>query len=554
MSAPVFLKQGLAILLRRQTNILSAALVIMVTVVLSQLLGLIRQRLLVAEFGASNILGVYLASSRLPDLLFQIIIAGALSSAFIPVFSEFLVSQRKEEGYRFASSLLILFIIVFSVIASVIFIFSPFFAYLTAPGFSPSELSLMANLMRIILFGEILFLLGSFFSALLQSFNHFFIPGIAAATYNLGIIIGILVLTPMVGIFAPAYGVLIGGILFILVQIPLLKIIGFRFTLAIDIGNKAMHRIFMLMWPRTISLGIFQIGSLITVTLISLLSDPGRKYVLFDYAQTLAFAPVSLFGQTMAQAAFPILSRERERLNEFCQTFLTSFSQLLYLVMPFSVLFIVLRIPVVRLVYGASQFDWEATVLTGKLLAWFTVGLFAQALTYLVARAFYALYDTKTPLIIGGLSTLGMLGGSYVAIIFFHFDVQSLAVIYSIAGIIQLIFLVIFLQKRTGPFLTRHFLLFVGKILIASLFMGIALYVPIKVLDKLVFDTTKTINLIVLTGISSTLGLFMYLFLTWLLRVQEASMFLVLFKRLGNWRSVLTTNKEMLVSSNKSQS
>ncbi len=554
MSTAALLKKGLSLLLKRQTNILSAALVIMMTVVLSQVLGLVRQRLLVGEFGASNILGVYLASSRLPDLLFQVIIAGGLSSAFIPVFSDFLVAQKKEEGFKFASSLLILLSLSFIGIASVFFIFSQFFASLIAPGFSHSEIVLMGELMRIIFFGEVLFMLGCFFAALLQSFDHFLIPGIAAATYNLGIILGILFLSPFFGIFSAAYGVLLGGVFFILVQVPLLWRVGYRFSFVIDIGSSAIKKIFSLMWPRTISLGIFQLGSLLTVTLISFLADPGRKYVIFDYAQTLAFAPVGLFGQTMAQAAFPVLSRERNKPDEFRQTFLTSFYQLFYLVMPFSVLFIVLRIPVIRLIYGAEQFDWSATVLTSRLLALFTLGLFAQALTYLVGRAFYAMYDTKTPLLIGGLSTIVMLVGSFFAIVTFHFDIQSLALIYSLASMLQLFLLVYLLQKKTGRFLDLDFFLSVGKILIATLCMGVALYVPIKLLDKLVFDTTHTINLIILTGISSILGMAMYLFLTWLLRVKEAGMFLILFKKLGNWQSILSTSDELLSTPSKQQS
>ena len=183
-----FLKKGLNLLLKRQNNILSAAFVIMATIIFSQVLGLIRQRLLVAIFGASNILGVYLASTRLPDFLFQILIAGALSSAFIPIFSDYLVKGKEKEGHRVASTLLMLSLLSFTAFSFILFIFAKQFSVLMAPGFSPSEQLLMANLTRIVIFGEILFIVGSFLSAILQTYNHFFIPGIASALYYLGII------------------------------------------------------------------------------------------------------------------------------------------------------------------------------------------------------------------------------------------------------------------------------------------------------------------------------------------------------------------------------
>ena len=175
-----FLKRSLNLLLKQQNNILSAALIIMVTIIFSQILGLFRQRLLVSIFGASDTLGVYLASTRLPDFLFQLIIAGALSSAFIPVFSDYLGKGKEKEGHKVASTLLILSLVIFALFSIFLFIFAKQFSSLMAPGFSNDELNLMANLTRIVIFGEILFIIGSFLSAILQSYNHFFIPGIAS--------------------------------------------------------------------------------------------------------------------------------------------------------------------------------------------------------------------------------------------------------------------------------------------------------------------------------------------------------------------------------------
>jgi len=566
------LQKGIHLLLRRQTNIISAAFIIMITALLSQLLGVLRYRLLVAIFGASNIVGDFLASDKVPNLVFQSIIAAAIASAFIPVFSDYLVKKKEKEAFTMASSLLVFCLGAFFVISLIIAIFAPFFLQLLNPGngFTPKDMELMVNLMRIIMLSQLLFIIGIFFQVLLQSYNHFFIPGLALASFNLGSVIGIIMLHSFTGIYSAAYGVLIGSVLFILVQIPVLKTIRFRFKPSLSFQQPGVLLVIKLMWPRALASAVFYLSTLVTISLVSFLHDSSRNYGLFDYAQTLAFAPVVLFGQAIAQAAFPVLSREKERLEEFKITFITSFQQMLYLVLPVSILMLVLRIPIVRLIYGTGHLDWDATVLIGRTLAFFSISIFAQALINLVARAFYALHDTKLPLLVGIISTLVMLLLSSICIIvyrsgieqialpysFFHgfwrgrfifsFGIEGIAFAYSLASFIQLLILLMLLGKKTSGFNKQVFLLPIMKIAVATFFTGIAVYIPIKLLDRLVFDTTKTVNLLMLTGISSFAGLSLYLFLTWLFNVKEAVTFLFLFKKMGNWREILAESKEPL--------
>ena len=544
-----FLAKSLDLLTRRQTNILSAAFVIMVTVVISQLLGLVRQRLLVGIFGASNELGIYLYATQLPDTIFQLTIAAALSSAFIPVFSDYLTKGKEKEAHKMASTLLSIGFTLFLILSVVLAFFARDILQIFNLGanFSPKDMILMSNLMKIIIFGQLLFIVGTFFTALLQSYNHFFVPGIAAALYNLGIIIGVLVFSHTLGIYSATIGVILGGIIFIAVQVPLARQVGFHFTPVWSyVRSDGVKKIGKLMWPRTISVIVFQLGTIAIGAFISFLSDPGRMNVIFDFAKTLAFAPVALFGQTIAQAAFPVLSREKDKPNEFKTTFINSFNQMLYLVLPVSVLMLILRIPVVRLVFGASKFDWPATVLTGQTLALFSVSIFAQALITLVLRAFYALHDTKIPLIIGGLSTAILIVCAYLFIAVFHMGVQTLGLAFSIASLLQLVILFLLLEKKVGGFPRYELLISWSKFFVSSFLTAFALYIPIKLLDQLVFDTTRTINLIVLTGISSSLGLGLYLFLTWFFDVKEAQAYVLMFKKAGNWKEVLKKSQELL--------
>lgn len=543
-----FVKKSFDLLTRRQTSILSAAFIIMATVILSQLLGLFRDRLLVGIFGPS-IPGIYFYASQLPDTLFQLTIAAALTSAFIPVFSDYLVKGQEKEAHKMASTLLAAGFIIFLVLSAILVIFAPFFLQIFNLGnnFTPEDMNLMASLMRIIIFGQLLFIIGMFFTALLQSYNHFFVPGIAAALYNFGIILGLIIFSPFFGIYSATFGVIIGGLLFVIIQLPLAKKIGFSFKPSLShLKSEGVTKVTKLMWPRTLSIIIMQMGTVAVGAFISLLSDPGRMNLVFSFAKQLAWAPVTLFGATIAQAAFPVLSREKDNLQEFKSTFISSFNQMLYLVLPISALLLVLRIPIVRLVYGASKFDWPATVLTGETLAFFCISIFAQALIMLVMRAFYALHDTKTPLIVSAGATVFLIFLTYVFISVNHWGVESLAIAFTIQSITQIIVLFLLLEKKIGRFAKWQLFISWSKIFISSLLTAFALYIPIKLLDQLVFDTTRTINLLALAGISSLAGLLLYLFLTWFFDVKEAKTYLLVFKKIGNWREILTKSDEVL--------
>lgn len=544
-----FLKKSFNILLARQTNILSAAFIIMATVILSQILGLFRTRLLFSIFGPSNTLGIYNYASILPDTIFQLTIAAALASAFIPVFSEYLSKGEDKEAHKMASTLLVTGVVIFIIFSLILIVFAQQILAIFNGGqnFSNSDMGLMANLMRIIILGQLIYIIGTFFSAMLQSYNHFFIPGIAASFYNLGIIVGIFLFHQRFGIYAVPLGVILGALTFVILQLPLAKKVGFSFTPSISfLKTKGLNKILMLMWPRAIQVGVQQAGTIVLAAIIAFMVQPGRVNLLFESAKTLMFAPVSLIGISIAQAAFPVLSREKNNLSDFKTTFITSFNQMLYLILPVSAIILVLRIPVVRLIYGADKFDWTATVLTGNILAFLSFSIFAQGLIVLFYRAFYALHDSVIPLLISGISTLALIILGYYFVIIQNMGIEMVAFSFTLANVLQLIILIIILDKKVGGF-TKSLLFFPSiKIFITTFFMAIALYIPIKLLDQLVFDTTRTVNLIILTGISSCIGLSLYLFLTWLFNVKEASTFLLIFKKIGNWREILGKSDEAI--------
>ena len=543
-----FVRKSLDLLTRRQTNILSAAFVIMTTVVFSQILGLIRQRLMIEFFGVSQV-GIYFYATYLPDYIFQLTIAAAITSSFIPVFSGYIHKNREQEGHAMASTLLFIGVFLFLVISCILAFFAPQILQIFNLGnhLTAAEMSMMVTLTRIYIFSEFLFILGTFFTALLQTYNNFLIPAMAVAFYNVGVIAGILLFSSSFGIYSTMIGSILGGLIFVCVQIPLARKLGFVFRLGWTSSIwEGIKKVGFMMWPRAISVIIYNSSIVVIGAFISFLPEPTKMNTIFDLAKTLTFAPVVLFGNTIAQAAFPVLAREKDQLEDFKSTFINSFNQMLYLILPISVLILVLRIPLVRLVYGAPRLDWPSTILTGETLKFFAISIFAQALITLILRSFYALHDTKTPLIVSAIGNGLLLGLSYFFVLVWHVGVPGLAIAFTVASIFQLIVLFLLLGAKIGGFNKRSLFVPWSKFLVSTFFTAFALYVPIKLLDQLVLDTTRTINLIFLTGISSVAGLSLYLFLTWLFNVKEASTYILAFRKLGNWREVFSKIQELV--------
>lgn len=541
-------KNLFSLLYSRQTSILSAASILMTTMMLSKVLGLVRDRLLAHVFLPDKI-DIFWAAFRLPDLIFQIVILGALSIAFIPVFTEHLENKGKDDAFETARAVLNVSLVIFVLITILIFIMAePIIRSFIAPGFTSARQLEVVGLTRVILFGQVILVLGSFFIGISQSFQRFIIPALAPVFYNLGIILGIVFLSKQFGIMGAAFGVVIGAFLHAAVQLPLVWNLGFRFKFPLKFFNPGVKEIMRLMSVRTIGLAAEQINETVSLALASFVTIGSVTYLTF--AQHLQVVPIGLFGATLAQAALPVLSSERARgkIEEFKITILTTLHQILFLTLPATAILIVIRIPVVRLVFGASQFNWKATVLTGATLAYLSIGLAAQAISLLLVRGFYALKDTKTPVAVSLIVVVLNIVLSVYLIMVLKLDVWSVGLANSIAAVTSAVLLFLTLHFKVGKFDLKMVLTPFLKMLIASVIMGVALYIPIKLLDQVIFDTTKTINLLILTGISSIFALSIYVVLVWFLKVRELSTYIELFKRFGKLQTKLKS-KEILPES-----
>lgn len=523
-------KNLLSLLSARQNSILSGALVLMVTVAATKFLGLIRDRLLVHTFDPDTT-AVFFAAFRLPDLMFQVLIFGAVSVAFIPIFTDYLHHKGEKEAFEFAADILNVVLVLFLMVSIGAALFSSPLTDLIVPGFSPEQKLLTSNLTRVILVGQVLLVVGAFFAGVGQSFQRFIIPALASLFYNLGIITGIVLLSPLWGIYGPAVGVIIGASLHIIVQLWLVTTLGFKYQLSLNLRSEGIKEVLGMMSIRTIGVAVEQINETVGMVLASLISTSSITFLTF--AQHLQTVPIGLFGATLAQAALPVLSRERASGEEdsFKITLLTTMHQIMFLSLPATAILIVLRIPAVRLVFGASQFNWEATVLTGKTVAFLAAGLAAQSIVLLLVRGFYALKDTRTPVIVSIITVLVNIVLSYAFVQIYHLEVWSLGLAYAVSSNLAVILLLSFLYRKVDGFKREELLGPTLKMLFAAIVAALALYLPIKALDQLVFDTTKTINLIALTGIASIFGLAVYLSLVWLMKVKELETFGQLLKK-----------------------
>jgi putative peptidoglycan lipid II flippase len=547
------IKNGSSFLFRRQTNILSAAFVIMVTYGAAHLIGLLKTRLLISVFfGAkSNLLDVYYAAFVIPDTLFQLLVIGSLSAAFIPVFSR-LLAKKEDEAWYVAGVSLNLVLSCFVLLSVAIFVFAPNLSKLLAPGFDPGQLATMSSLLRVMLTAQIFFCISGFLTGIIQSHQRFLIPALAPIVYNLGIILGTIFLSPFFGIFGPAIGVVIGAFFHMIIQLPLAYKLGFRFILDFSFKHQGIREIVHLMPPRALALGIDQIEQFIAVILSSLL--PSGSLTMFNVARLLYALPMSLFGVTIGQAALPTLSRLSAESDHktFRQTLIDSLLQITFFTLPTSVLFIVLRVPIVRIVFGAKSFPWSATILTGKILAILCISATFASLMQLLIRAFYALHDTKTPLVIGVVGAIFDVILGIILVKFFNFGSLGLATAISLTAIVEtlILFSLIFPRIHADKWVTARFISSFLKITITGLITGISLWIPMRLLDKFVFDTTRTLPLISLTILTSFIGFTVYFLFSYYFKVEQLKTFILLLKRFSGIRQILLSqNKEALIVS-----
>jgi len=502
----------------------SAAMLIAIAGIVSRILGFLRDRILASHFGAGDVLDAYYAAFRIPDLIYSFLVLGALSVAFIPVFTEFMSDKKEEEAWKLTSGILHLMLFVLGLLALIGILFAPSLTGLIAPGFASEKREIVIMLTRVMLLSPIFLMVSAVFGGVLVSFKQFAAYSFAPVFYNIGIICGALFLVPLFGPLGLAWGVVLGAFLHMLVQYPSLYRTGFRWQLYFFHAwkDQAVRRVVRLMIPRSLGMAVNQVSLLIITIFASTLAS--GSLAVFTLANNIQSVPLGLFGIAFALAVFPSLSffAAKQREQDFFEILTQTSRRILFFVLPLSLFMIIFRAQFVRVILGSGQFDWEDTILTFQVLGFLSVSLFAQSLIPLFARAFFALQDTKTPFYIALFSTA--LEIALIPILLPDYAVLGLAIAFSVGSVVNFIFLYFALRRRVSLWDDRAFLSPMLKIFFAALLAG-----AIAQASKSVFaltiselDTFVKVFLQLLTGL--IIGGVSFVAVCHLLRIDELQM------------------------------
>ncbi len=426
-----------------------SASIVGVAFVVSRVLGLAREVILAGRFGTKGEYDAYVSAFRVPDLLFLIIMAGSFGSAFIPVFAGFLAQNQRERAWRLASVVLNLSALAMVAAALFTLIFAaPIVRYLVAPGLAAEDQALATDLMRILVLSPILLGLGIAAKGILEAQDRFELPALAPVLYNLAIIAGALVLAPSLGTYGVAIGVVAGALLHVVAQVPGLIRAGMRYRLVLDLHTDGLAEVGRLLLPRVIGQAAFQLNFVIVNAFASRREDGAISAL--NYAWQLMMLPHGVLALTISTVIFPTMARlfEQGNIAELRATFARALRPLLFLTLPASVGLFLFRESIVQTIFQLGEFSERSTRLTVAPLAFLALGLGGYALVEVLTRAFYAMHDTRTPVVAGiGVILLNVVLSAALVDRYGH---AALAFSLSVTTGIEALVLLAILGRRVG--------------------------------------------------------------------------------------------------------
>ncbi len=377
--------------------LVTASLVLTAAALASRLLGWIRLLVIGSQFGAGRELDAYFAAFRIPDAIFQLVVAGALSAALIPVFSSYRARGQEAEAWRLASSVINLVMIALSLLSLLMAILAPLFVPIVAPGFDEETTELTIRLTRIMLISPVLIGMGAVVTGILNSYQQFTVPSLAPLFYNLAIIVAAIFLAPVMGVEGLAVGVAVGSLAHLVIQLPNLVRVGHRYQPRINFTQPGVRRVAWLMGPRMLGLASGQVNFFVSTILASGLA--AGSVAAYNYAFQLSQLPVGVIGVSVAVALFPTLSQDAAlgRISNIRRQVANAVRVLIFVAAPLTAIMVVMREPLTSVFYQYGLFSQEATDRTASTLLFFAVGLVGHIVVHVLTRAFYAMQDTRTP-------------------------------------------------------------------------------------------------------------------------------------------------------------
>jgi putative peptidoglycan lipid II flippase len=430
-----------------------AGLIVSSAYLVARVLGYVRVVVVATTFGASPDLDAFYAAFRIPDFIYQLVAAGAVASAVVPIVSALLANNERARAWRVISTIINLLLLGLLVLAAAAFIWAPNVMPLITTGFTDAQLALTVDLTRIMLASPILLAIGAIVTSAHNADRRFAASAVAPIVYNLAIIGAAVLLADSMGVTGLAFGVVAGSFGLVAVQLPPLVRAGFRFTPRIDISDELARKVLTLMGPRILGLSASQIT---LVVMTSLATGIGVGALT---AFTVAFAvlqiPMGVIGIPLGIVIFPALSRELAvgRTDSYLELVARSIRILLFVMLPIAALGMALSVPVIDLLLGYGKFDATAVQLTADTLVLFLIGLAAHATINVLARAFYARHDTRTPVAAGILAVVinTTLGAALVG----RLGLPALGLAIAIGAWAEAMLLLIVLRRREPGFQVR---------------------------------------------------------------------------------------------------
>ena len=497
-----------------------AGLIVTSAFLASRLLGGVRSVVIGAQFGAGRDLDSFLAAFRIPDVIFQLVAAGALSSALIPIIAGLRATDEEDRAWHVASTVTTLMMAVLLVLAIAVAIAAPVLVPAITSGFPAAQSARTAELTRIMLISPIFLALGSMATSLLNANGRFGASALAPLAYNLAIIGAAVILAPTMGIEGLAIGVVAGSICHLLVQALPLRATGFRFTPGVDLGDPDARQALVLMAPRALGLGASQLTFLVATSLLS--GQPAGSLTAFTFAFTLFQIPFGVIGVPIGVVALPSLSTELARgdVERYLSLLTRSMRLILFVMIPITALTIVLRAQVVSAVFDWGRFGAAGVDATAVALLVLIVALPSESLTAMLARGFYADRDTKMPVL---AAVLAVAINTSVAVA----TVGSLGVAGVALGIVlgswaESSLLAIVLKRRRPTFDVASVVVGALPIVVAAVIGGLVALGALAAVDSVLGDASGKARAIAELVVATAAGGLAYLALSRVLRVAEA--------------------------------
>jgi integral membrane protein MviN len=426
-----------------------AGLIVSSAYLVSRILGYVRVIVIANSFRSAD-LDAFFAAFRLPDLVFQLVAAGALSSALIPIVSGLFTTNERARAWRVVSTVINLMLVALLVLAIGLFILAPVIVPIITPGFEGAKLAQTIELTRIMLLSPILLALGAVATSLLDASGRFAASATAPIVYNLAIIVGALVLGPSLGVEGLALAVVAGSLGHLLIQLRPVARLGFRYEPHIDASDTQARKALVLMAPRAIGLGVTQITFIVVTALASLLGEGAVSD--FNFAFAVLQIPLGIIGVPLGVVLLPSLSRDAAvgRESAFAGLLTRALRLLVYVMIPIAVLSAVVRRPVVEILFGGGRISDADLDLIAMTLVGFVVGLTAHAMIAVLARAFYARQDTVTP-VAAGIGAVAV-NCTLAVILFKPLGLPGIALAIAIAAWMEAVVLLAILHHRLPHF------------------------------------------------------------------------------------------------------